>query len=75
MQRCRGKIHRCILLFFGGDKKARDKVELVRGDAWHRPLGEPCRISHYGIYSEAPERSRPFPTAYFILRCKHTNDL
>ena len=38
-------------------------------------LGEPCRISHYGIYSEAPERSRPFPTAYFILRCKHTNDL
>ena len=33
MQRCRGKIHRCILLFFGGDKKARDKVELVRGDA------------------------------------------
>ena len=35
----------------------------------------PCCISHYGIYSEAPERSRPFPTAYFILRCKHTNDL
>ena len=33
MQRCGGKIHRGILLFFGGDKKARDKVELVRGDA------------------------------------------
>ena len=26
-------------------------------------------------YSKPPERSRPFPTAYFILRCKHTNDL
>ena len=38
-------------------------------------LSEPCCISHYGIYSEAPERSRPFPTAYFILRCKHTNGL
>ena len=38
-------------------------------------LSGPCCISHYGIYSEAPERSRPFPTAYFILRCKHTNDL
>ena len=33
MQRCRGQLHRCILLFFGGDKKARDKVKLVRGDA------------------------------------------
>ena len=38
-------------------------------------LSGPCCISHYGIYSEAPERLRPFPTAYFILRCKHTNDL
>ena len=28
-------------------------------------LSGPCCISHYGIYSETPERSRPFPTAYF----------
>ena len=32
-------------------------------------LSGPCCISHYDIYSEAPERSRLFLTAYFILRC------
>ena len=50
--------------------------EIYRGyESGKVNLSGPCCISHYGIYSEAPKRSRPFPTAYFILRCKHTNDL
>ena len=38
------------------------------------PFDGVCRKSHYGIYNNAPERSRPFPTERFIMGSKHKNN-